>query len=48
MIHLQQKIYSKFGARGLTRGATMAMCAANVVSGGLAYTFGKREQEEDS
>ena len=48
MIHLRQKIYSKFGARGLTRGATMVMCAANVVSGGLAYTFGKREQEEDS
>jgi hypothetical protein len=29
------------------RGATLAVCAANLVGGGLAYTFGKREAEEE-
>lgn len=41
-----QKIYSKFGARGIVRGATLGLCAANLVGGGLAYVFGKREEEE--
>ncbi|KAH7030506.1 hypothetical protein B0J12DRAFT_317861 [Macrophomina phaseolina] len=42
----KQKIYSKFGARGIIRGATLGLCAANLVGGGLAYVFGKREEEE--
>ena len=37
---------SKFGARGLVRGATMALCAVNVVSGGLVYAFKGRKDEE--
>ena len=42
-----QKLYSKFGARGLIRGATLGLCAANLVGGGLAYAFGKRKDEEE-
>ncbi|KAF2142352.1 uncharacterized protein K452DRAFT_297658 [Aplosporella prunicola CBS 121167] len=43
----RQKLYSKFGARGLIRGATLGLCAANLVGGGLAYAFGKRKDEEE-
>lgn len=42
----KQGFGSKFGARGLVRGATVGLCVANVVSGGLAYTFGKREKDD--
>jgi hypothetical protein len=42
-----QGITNKFGVRGLIRGATLAVCAANVVGGGLAYTFGRRDREEE-
>lgn len=41
-----QRLYSKFGARGIIRGATLGLCAANLAGGGLAYVFGKREEEE--
>lgn len=37
---------NKFGARGLLRGSTMILCLANVVGGGLAYTFGSRSKED--
>lgn len=37
----------KFGTRGIVRGATIAMCLVNVVSGGLVYAFGKKEEEND-
>jgi hypothetical protein len=40
-------LMSKFGARGLIRGATMGLCLANVVGGGLAYMFGSRSKEDD-
>ncbi len=40
------KLGSKYGARGLTRGVAMALAAANVVGGGVAYTFGKRKDEK--
>ncbi|KAK4575412.1 hypothetical protein LTR86_001266 [Recurvomyces mirabilis] len=40
----RQQFSSRFGARGLTRGATLVLCGANVVSGGLAYAFSKREE----
>ncbi|KAJ9623657.1 hypothetical protein H2203_005919 [Taxawa tesnikishii (nom. ined.)] len=43
----KQAFSSKFGARGLVRGATLGLCAANVVGGGLAYFFGKREEQEE-
>lgn len=42
----KQGFGSKFGARGLVRGATVGLCVANVVGGGLAYAFGKKEVEE--
>jgi hypothetical protein len=34
-----------FTARGMVRGATMALCALDVVAGGLAYGLGDREKE---
>ncbi|KAK5171646.1 hypothetical protein BJ546DRAFT_1056836 [Cryomyces antarcticus] len=36
----RQKFGAKFGARGLVRGATIGLCAVNLVSGGVAYAFG--------
>ncbi|KAF2431876.1 hypothetical protein EJ08DRAFT_586418 [Tothia fuscella] len=42
----KQGITHKFGTRGLIRGATLAVCAANLIGGGLAYTFGRREKED--
>lgn len=44
----RQPLKQKFGTRGIVRGGTMALCLVNMVGGGLAYTLGKREQEEDS
>lgn len=38
---------SKFGARGIIRGATMGLCLANVVGGGLSYLFGSRNKEDN-
>lgn len=38
---------SKFGVRGIIRGATMGLCLANVVGGGLAYMFGSRSKEDE-
>jgi len=34
-----------FSVRGALKGTTLVFCAVNVVAGGLAYTFGDREQE---
>lgn len=43
----KQEFRKKFGARGLARGATVGLCLANVVGGGIAYAFGeKREVKE--
>jgi hypothetical protein len=42
----KQPFMKKWGARGIIRGATMGICLANLVGGGLAYTMGKREDEE--
>ncbi|KAK5171086.1 uncharacterized protein LTR77_004230 [Saxophila tyrrhenica] len=42
----RQAFGSKFGARGLVRGATMGLCVVNILSGGLVYAFGKREDDE--
>lgn len=38
---------NKFGARGIIRGATMALCLANMVGGSLAYGFGSRAKEDE-
>lgn len=43
----KQAFGSKFGTRGMIRGATMGLCLVNAVSGGVAYAFGKREDEEE-
>ncbi|KAK5127511.1 hypothetical protein LTR85_006850 [Meristemomyces frigidus] len=40
----KQAFGSKFGVRGLVRGATLGLCAVNTVAGGLGYAFGKREE----
>lgn len=40
-----QPFVQKWGVRGVVRGATMGMCFANLVGGGLAYGFGKRDKE---
>ena len=43
----RQPFMKKGGARGIVRGVTMGLCLANMVGGGLAYTLGKREEEDD-
>ncbi|KAL4964753.1 uncharacterized protein BDV14DRAFT_200565 [Aspergillus stella-maris] len=43
----RQPLMKRWGARGITRGATMALALGNMVGGGLAYTLGKREDEEE-
>ncbi|KAL4878534.1 hypothetical protein BJY04DRAFT_110369 [Aspergillus karnatakaensis] len=42
----RQPFMKKWGARGITRGATMGLALVNMVGGGLAYTLGKREDED--
>ncbi|PYI22103.1 uncharacterized protein BO95DRAFT_422297 [Aspergillus brunneoviolaceus CBS 621.78] len=43
----KQPFMKKWGARGIVRGVTMGLCLVNMVSGGLAYTLGKREEDEE-
>ncbi|PLB34446.1 uncharacterized protein BDW47DRAFT_134344 [Aspergillus candidus] len=43
----KQQFMKKWGARGIVRGATMGLCLVNMVGGGLAYTLGKREEDDD-
>ncbi|RAL09006.1 uncharacterized protein BO97DRAFT_408061 [Aspergillus homomorphus CBS 101889] len=43
----KQPFMKKWGARGIVRGVTMGLCLVNMVSGGLAYTLGKRENDEE-
>jgi len=43
----KQPFMKKWGARGIVRGATMGLCLANMVAGGLTYTLGRREKEEE-
>ncbi len=40
----QHKLGQKLTARGVTRGATMALCAVNAVAGGWAYWRGNRDE----
>lgn len=40
------RLGSRFGARGVTRGAAMAVSGLNVLGCGLTYAFGRREDEE--
>ncbi|KAL2852851.1 hypothetical protein BJY01DRAFT_87719 [Aspergillus pseudoustus] len=43
----KQPFMKKWGARGITRGATMGLALVNMVGGGLAFTLGKREEEDE-
>ena len=43
----KQPLARKFGTRGLIRGATLGMCTANLVCGGLVYAVGKRRGDGD-
>jgi hypothetical protein len=38
---------SRFGVRGLTRGAAMGVAAVNLVGSGVTYAFGRRAKEEE-
>lgn len=38
-------LMQKWGTRGLIRGATMGLCGANLIAGGLVYALGKRSSE---
>jgi hypothetical protein len=40
------RLGSRFGARGLTRGAAMGVAGLNVLGCGITYAFGRREGEE--
>ncbi|OJJ44698.1 hypothetical protein ASPZODRAFT_153593 [Penicilliopsis zonata CBS 506.65] len=44
----RQQFMRKWSPRGIVRGVTMGLCFVNLVGGGIAYTLGKREEEEDS
>ncbi|KAK4989681.1 hypothetical protein LTR50_003005 [Elasticomyces elasticus] len=41
----KQQFTNKFGVRGVVRGATLALCAANTVGGGVAYAFGRSRED---
>lgn len=42
----KQAFSSKWSVRGVVRGATMGLCAANVVGGGVAYALNSRAKED--
>ncbi|KAI9754260.1 MAG: hypothetical protein M4579_004791 [Chaenotheca gracillima] len=42
----KQSFTSKWGPRGIIRGATLGLCIANVLGGGLTYAIGSRRSEE--
>ncbi|KZF25756.1 hypothetical protein L228DRAFT_280972 [Xylona heveae TC161] len=44
----KQTFRNKWSPRGALRGATLALCAANVAGGGVSYVFGKRDNEGSS
>ena len=41
----KQPLVKKWGTRGLIRGATMGLCASNLVAGGMVYALGRRKDE---
>lgn len=43
----KQPFMKKWGARGIVRGMTMGFCLVNMIGGGLAYTMGKREKDDE-
>ncbi|KAI9827000.1 MAG: hypothetical protein M1826_006479 [Phylliscum demangeonii] len=43
----KQPLAQRWSVRGVVRGATMAACLANVLSGGLVYVLGRRKSGAD-
>lgn len=43
----KHRVLEKFGTRGIIRGATLGLCAVNLVSGGISYAFGKSGRSSD-
>ncbi|MCJ1305579.1 hypothetical protein MMC08_008393 [Hypocenomyce scalaris] len=41
-------LMQKWGTRGITRGATMGLCVANLLGGGFTYAIGWRSKEESA
>lgn len=41
-----QALKNKLSPRGFVRGASLGLCAANVIGGGLAYVFGRRDKKD--
>jgi hypothetical protein len=41
----KQELRQRYGVRGMVRGATLGLCAVNVLAGGWVYVFGQREGE---
>lgn len=41
----KQSFVNKWGTRGLIRGATLGLCGANLVAGGLVYALGKSDNK---
>ncbi|KAI9815058.1 MAG: hypothetical protein M1827_002901 [Pycnora praestabilis] len=44
----KQPFARKWGTRGVIRGATMGLCIANLLGGGLTYALGRRSREEEA
>lgn len=42
----RHKFMKRFGARGMIRGATMGLCAVQLLAGGISFTFGDRKRED--
>lgn len=42
----KQPFMRKFGVRGVFRGATIGLCLAQVIGGGVYWAFGNRDQEK--
>ncbi|ESZ97078.1 hypothetical protein SBOR_2508 [Sclerotinia borealis F-4128] len=44
--NMYARIGSRFGARGIVRGAAMGVAGLNLVAGGITYATGKRNDED--
>jgi hypothetical protein len=42
----KQRLVNKFTVRGVVRGATIGVCAVNVLAGGFTYAISKRSVKE--
>lgn len=44
--NFSSRIGNKFGPRGFTRGAAMALSGVNVVGCGITYAFGQKKEDK--